>query len=855
MQVRLLLLVLSFVHGERPRYSSKRQQGVHWQLVEGSSSLQDALASYGRGGERIFDWAAGAVQAIGEFGGLASTASMGQMSASVAAVGGQVTALSSQVAGLGATVATMGTQVSALNAVAGPVMGIASATGLSVSLVSSLVTAGALAGPLLGASALVVACWPKEKEEDPFMRIESRVKQMIDGKMDEARQERLASRLKRYLREFARCTAVFADMAKNPQDASHSEAIGHFKQEMSKKTGSASGSAVTAAATTGSLMQMGEDIVSNDRHTAASTAVEEGTAEPIFQSPPCMVHLERIMSLERDEWMTKKGSSLDSLFLPFATMHTQLLAFLKAFPPAQEPRYDESQEQTSAEYAGFLLSGIVEAWKAQSCRQVRLRELLVPTQWPKYEVTVLKPQDQPNAGLNCKSQCGKLGWCNFCGGEGLGACCQHQDPSNPKECRRLTQRGPFWRNYMGISSSFDTCLHMDCQQKEIKYGEDYKRTMATDWSACQKICQLEDKCAFFTFWEDYEPNCYLSPVTAYKYLHTGSVSGPKHCPTFKGPSGSGDQDSEAADVETLPMKEFRPCGESAKSISDQEFEKRSGEIQAYISKCYPLVFKEVVEDFNPLYLRFISAAQGFAEKAGCSHEGLIGNENVTLIAGQNNFGDFSECKWGEESSAPTEQWTPDVKRRESGMLGLWESKVNLKKQQRLQLFPAPEWLHARLPLFQCLEKKYPGSTEEGASAAESPDLVLEAVAKAAEKIQEEKMLETQTEAEVHQKLETLQENERPTSNGDSNDQTATSEAKSETIAWCKENPGQAVAMCSQVPEEACKIGTPGYDLCKEVFRRKCEQQSPCCTPVKEITMRCVALEEIQSLWNEYSRQH
>eukprot|EP00913_Durusdinium_trenchii_P007366 g6925.t1 len=343
------LLVLSFVHGERPRYSSKRQQGVHWQLVEGSSSLQDALASYGRGGERIFDWAAGAVQAIGEFGGLASTASMGQMSASVAAVGGQVTALSSQ--------------VSALNAVAGPVMGIASATGLSVSLVSSLVTAGALAGPLLGASALVVACWPKEKEEDPFMRIESRVKQMIDGKMDEARQERLASRLKRYLREFARCTAVFADMAKNPQDASHSEAIGHFKQEMSKKTGSASGSAVTAAATTGSLMQMGEDIVSNDRHTAASTeswfsfaceflenkAVEEGTAEPIFQSPPCMVHLERIMSLERDEWMTKKGSSLDSLFLPFATMHTQLLAFLKAFPPAQEPRYDESQEQTSAE--------------------------------------------------------------------------------------------------------------------------------------------------------------------------------------------------------------------------------------------------------------------------------------------------------------------------------------------------------------------------------------------------------------------------------------------------------------------------------------------------------------------------
>ena len=31
---------------------------------------------------------------------------------------------------------------------------------------------------------------------------------MIDGKMDEARQERLANRMKRYLREFARCTAV-----------------------------------------------------------------------------------------------------------------------------------------------------------------------------------------------------------------------------------------------------------------------------------------------------------------------------------------------------------------------------------------------------------------------------------------------------------------------------------------------------------------------------------------------------------------------------------------------------------------------------------------------------------------------
>ena len=32
----------------------------------------------------------------------------------------------------------------------------------------------------------------------------------------------------------------------------------------------------------------------------------------VFQ--PGMVHLERIMSLERDEWMTKKGSSLDSLW-------------------------------------------------------------------------------------------------------------------------------------------------------------------------------------------------------------------------------------------------------------------------------------------------------------------------------------------------------------------------------------------------------------------------------------------------------------------------------------------------------------------------------------------------------------
>lgn len=54
-------------------------------------------------------------------------------------------------------------------------------------------------------------------------------------------------------------------MAKNPQDASHSEAIGHFKQEMSKKTGSASGSAVTAAATTGSLMQMGASAAATDQ--------------------------------------------------------------------------------------------------------------------------------------------------------------------------------------------------------------------------------------------------------------------------------------------------------------------------------------------------------------------------------------------------------------------------------------------------------------------------------------------------------------------------------------------------------------------------------------------------------------
>merc|ERR1719433_685320 len=148
-------------------------------------------------------------------------------------------------------------------------------------------------------------------------------------------------------------------------------------------------------------------------------------------TPPCMEQLEMHMSLERDEWMFKNENSLSGLFMPFANMHTQVQAMLVDFPAMtnEAMNWRVTAQATAAEYANYMLNNMLGAWKSQMCRSVRLRysPSAFRTSWY-YDLTVLSPIWQPHAGEDCLQQCkDKSGWCDYCGGKNVGACCKPGD--------------------------------------------------------------------------------------------------------------------------------------------------------------------------------------------------------------------------------------------------------------------------------------------------------------------------------------------------------------------------------------------------------------------------------------------
>merc|ERR1719162_1336106 len=91
---------------------------------------------------------------------------------------------------------------------------------------------------------------------------------------------------------------------------------------------------------------------------------------------------------------------MGGLFMPFANMHTQMLAMLADHP------YQDKME-----------------WRTMRLRQSMSG--MTGTSW-KYQWIVLKPVPQPNAAKQCGEKCGADGvasegggWCDWCGGKNV----------------------------------------------------------------------------------------------------------------------------------------------------------------------------------------------------------------------------------------------------------------------------------------------------------------------------------------------------------------------------------------------------------------------------------------------------
>merc|ERR1719326_303956 len=157
--------------------------------------------------------------------------------------------------------------------------------------------------------------------------------------------------------------------------------------------------------------------------------------------------------------------------MPFANMHTQIQGLLTSYPSMthQAMKRDVTARQTAGEYAAFMLTNMMGAWKSQVCRTMRLRHSMKSLSW-KYSIVVLDPVWQPNAGQECWSKCGeKSGWCNFCGGKNRGACCKagaafKSPPEDPSECRQFDTPVSYWRE-----KAQHVCVHTDCQQSNTIY--------------------------------------------------------------------------------------------------------------------------------------------------------------------------------------------------------------------------------------------------------------------------------------------------------------------------------------------------------------------------------------------------
>jgi hypothetical protein len=558
------------------------------------------------------------------------------------------------------------------------------------------------------------------------MKVESRVARMIDDRFKQERRQKLGTRLKRYLSEFSSCAHEWTRLA---------------SKQMAN--GSAPGN---QAASLLSTMQVAMHHASRKQLDLGQVISNTVTASEGSQIPKCMSELVTTMSLERDEWMSSgRKESLTGLFMPFANMHTQILAALTDYSGDDKDLWSIKQRKTAAEYASFILSDVTDAWKKQVCRTVRLRHSLnTGLTWQKYKYMfiTLEPMWQPNAGDTCLSQCkGEAGWCNFCGGKGVGACCRRGGVDaglDPMECKQFDVFG---------GEKDPVCVHTDCAQSSSKYEEKWGRsgvlvdqTQAEGAAACQVFCQsahLPEKsvgameanstklpASVFNYKRDGKCQCLSGQVGVHgdliRHLRKNEyISGPVYCPAgqamFAGAEEDEEQDNEMA---TVPMKEVMVCDEKSAPVSDvHDLEKTQ---QKWVKECGANATAQAIKDFNPFYQRFAQFVERLAWVSGCGDVENDAGVNGFMEGDWNAivdfpFGTFDQCDWHKEAARNDDQWIPDSDKKR-GWLG--QSKINMQEQSMMRIpYAGPGWLVRLMKKYKCLARTAKNDVGGGKSSA------------------------------------------------------------------------------------------------------------------------------------------
>eukprot|EP00929_Paragymnodinium_shiwhaense_P037990 TRINITY_DN20143_c0_g1_i1.p1 TRINITY_DN20143_c0_g1~~TRINITY_DN20143_c0_g1_i1.p1 ORF type:complete len:1155 (-),score=356.77 TRINITY_DN20143_c0_g1_i1:177-3554(-) len=630
----------------------------------------------------------------------------------IAAIASSVGMLSGSVAANSAQIATLTAEVAVLQEVAGPTLALAEALGLNAGTVAQLSLAGSFVGPLMGVILLVYVSWP-EAEKDNWWKMEARVSRMLTARFDHEKRTKLSNKLKRYIEEFAHCAHAWAKYAMPPKEVNEGSALlQHHLTHASK--GELRLHEPKLDHTEGEDMHKGDDDVVPEAPDNKTTVVLNK------QCPRCLSQLEGHMALERDEWMFNQGNSLTGLFMPFANMHTQLLAALSDWhDKSDHMQWNTLMKQRSAEYALYMLKQITKAWKAQVCRTVRLRHSAKLTEFGwKYQFVALAPKWQPNAGDTCMEQCGgKAGWCNFCGGVGVGACCKlgsEKDAENAPECAAFDI--PSNR----VLANHHICVHTDCFQDNSYYsGTDQVGETNYDPKTpdeCQAYCHAmgPGKAAVFNFkkeWFSYGCSCYEGGEGLYRINHEEGISGPTVCPKEEAlPT----QTKEMKDhMPHIPMKQVAECVKSAAMSNVEDLEEKDPD---WVKTCLMKATETTIKDFNPFYQRFAKFVERLEWMSGCGdleHDGGVQGyeeENWEAISGDGDVGSFSECKWEKDEDGnelPEDQvkpgeWTGDDLEFAQGITGT--SRINLEEQSKMKVkFPVPAWLARLRNQKECLK--------------------------------------------------------------------------------------------------------------------------------------------------------
>merc|ERR1719272_1111478 len=161
---------------------------------------------------------------------------------------------------------------------------------------------------------------------------------------------------------------------------------------------------------------------------------------------------------------------------------------------------------------------------------MRLRQSLKNLGW-RYQWVILKPVFQPQASQQCSEKCdSRAGWCDWCGGKNVGACCKRGDVDDPT-CKHFD--APLETGIL-TNAMPSVCVHTDCIQTNTAYfaeGTELKKFTEFDKTAeeCQSSCQDVGGAAAFTS-NPKEKSCTcLSATGLTRKIETGSSSGPIVC--------------------------------------------------------------------------------------------------------------------------------------------------------------------------------------------------------------------------------------------------------------------------------------------------------------------------------------